>query len=94
MALEPIVVEAQGGIEPRAAALLHRIAEAAAKAEGADEAETKRELLERLALILARANSKSISRRSGQQIQASHRGIKRAVEEVTSLEAGSAEMWF
>ena len=94
MALEPIVVEAQGGIEPRAAALLHRIAEAAAKAEGADKAETKRELLERLALILARANLNSISRRSGPKIEASHRGIKRAVEEVTSLEAGSAEMWF
>ena len=52
-----MVVEAQGGIEPRAAAILHRIVEAVAKVEGTAAAESKRELLHHVALILARANS-------------------------------------
>ena len=47
MAFEPIVLEAQRGIEPRAAPILHRIARALAAAESADVNAVKAQMLPR-----------------------------------------------
>ncbi len=94
VAFEPVVIEAQGGIEPRAAALLHRIADAVAKAEGTDAADAKRQLLQRIALILARANSRSIAKRSCRPIEPEHRGVKRAIDELAVSRAAATEFWF
>ena len=58
-----MVLEMQGGIEPRSAAVLHRIAEAVAAGEEKDVGVCKRELLQRLALIIARRTSSMIRRR-------------------------------
>ena len=60
---EPIVFEAQGGIEPRGAAILHRIVGAVAAAEGTDATRLKSEMLRRLAVIIARASARAIHRR-------------------------------
>ncbi len=99
IAFEPVVIEAQGGVEPRAAAIFHRIAEGVAVAEGRDAGECKRTLLQRIALIIARANARSVRRRGSQSLAptAANRGLKRALAE-TILEASEcgahAEMWF
>ena len=66
LAFEPMVFETQGGIEPRAAAVLHRIAAAVAVVEEADVETTKSVLLQRLAVIIARGNAKAIQRREAQ----------------------------
>ena len=92
IAFEPIVLTAQGGLEPRCAAILHRIAENVAKTEGLRVTEAKNEMLERLGLILARANSRSIARRTAQRQEAhEHRGLKRALGEWTSLRGADVE---
>ena len=49
VAFEPMVLEFQGGVEPRAAAILHRIAEAVAAEENADKGLIKKTMLERVA---------------------------------------------
>ena len=54
VAFDPIVFEIQGGIEPRASAILHRIAEGVAAAEDLDLVACKKALLDRLAPIFAR----------------------------------------
>ena len=78
---EPIVFEIQGGVEPRAAALLHRIAESVAAAEGLDVAKTKSEFLQRLGVIIA-----PVQRRGEQkQISTAARGLKRALGEIAGL---------
>ena len=63
IAFEPIVFEAQGGVEPRGAAILHRIAEAVATVEGKDVVKIKSQMLQRLAVILARGCASAIRRR-------------------------------
>ncbi len=92
VAFEPMVLEAQGGIEPRAAAILHRIASAVAKAEGTEVADAKREMLERIGVILARANSQSVARRAGKQEDVQNRGVKRAFETVNALQGVGQEL--
>ena len=87
-----MVLEAQGGIEPRAAAILHRIASAVAKAEGTEVADAKREMLERIGVILARANSQSVARRAGKQEDVQNRGVKRALETVNALQGVGQEL--
>ena len=63
MSFEPMVFEAQGGVEPRAAAILHRIAEAVAAAEAAEVSTVKAQMLQRLAIIIARATTNAVLRR-------------------------------
>ena len=60
---EPLVFESQGGVEPRAAAILHRIAGAVAAAEGGNAARLKSEMLQRLAVAIARFSARAIHRR-------------------------------
>jgi len=63
LAFEPMVFEAQDGIEPRAEAILHRIAEAVAKVEVKEASRIKSEMLQRLATIIARETASAIFRR-------------------------------
>lgn len=87
IAFEPIVFECQGGLEPRAAAILHRIAVAVAAQEEADAGLIKTTMFERLALIIARGNSRAIRRREAKVFAIeSNRGVRRILAE-TALEA-------
>ena len=61
---EPMVFEAQGGVEKRCAAVLHCIAEAVATAEERDPAVIKQELLQRIGLALLRSNARAVRRRA------------------------------
>ena len=89
IAFEPIVFEAQGGIEPRAAAILHRIAEKVATIEGADPARIKAQMLQRLAVIIARQNAAAILRRAGPSKVMIPRVAQHALEEARSLQEAS-----
>ena len=60
---EPIVLELQGGIEPRAAAILHRIAECVAAVESTPLAKLKASMFQRIAVIVARSSALAIRRR-------------------------------
>ena len=95
IAFEPLVFEAQGGVEPRAAAILHRIAESVATVEGRDTAACKREFLQCLAVIVARNSSRAIRRRAAMRPRAdgnrrAERGIKRALEESAADSAATS----
>ena len=61
-----MVFEIQGGIEPRCAAILHRVATAVATVEGADFVVTKAALLQRIAVVIARGTADAIRRRDAQ----------------------------
>ena len=73
MSFEPTVFEAQGGVEPRAAAIAHRIAEAVAAAEATEACTVKSQMLQRLAVIIARGSASAALRRRAQRAQASQR---------------------
>jgi hypothetical protein len=60
---EPLVFSVQGGIEPRAEAILSMIAKQVALEEGADMANIKSMILEDIAFILVRKGARAISRR-------------------------------
>jgi hypothetical protein len=80
---EPIIFENQGGVEPRAAAILHRIAEAVAAVEGGAVDDCKRVMLERLALVIARRNSGFVRRSAAMMhvCTSTSRVLKRAIAE-------------
>ena len=83
IAFEPMVFEMQGGIEPRAAAILHRIAEAVSATEDLEQEVCKKTMLERLALIIARWSSKMVRRRVPKPVSGRQCGsLKRALTEV------------
>ena len=89
LAFEPVVFDAQGGVEPRAAAILHKIAEAVAVTEGRDMGSCKHEMLQRLAVIIAWTNSRAVRRRIAPRISAERsahiRGSKRVLDEMAQL---------
>ena len=64
IAFEPVMLEAQGGIEPRAAAVLHKVAETVATIEPADAAKVNAQLLQRLAPVFRRQNASRMARRT------------------------------
>jgi hypothetical protein len=63
ISFEPMVFETQGGVEPRAAAILHRIAGAVAKVEAAELSTIKSQMLQNLAIIIARGAANMVNRR-------------------------------
>ncbi len=60
---EPLVFSAQGGIEPKAEAILSHIAAQVAAEEGLQAADVKSEMLENIAFTLVRFASRAVSRR-------------------------------
>ena len=84
LAFEPMVFEIQGGIEPRAAAILHRIADGVAAVEDLEPDVCKRAMLERLALVLARWSSKMIRQRVAKtHVSRAGQRLKRVLAEVS-----------
>ena len=73
LSFEPMVFEAQGGVEPRAAAILHKISEAVTAAESAEASRIKSEMLQRLAIIIARGSARAVLRRRAQRSSTSLR---------------------
>ena len=63
-----MVFEMQGGVEARCAAILHRIASAVAHVEEADPVILKAQLLQRVAIIVARGNAKAVKRREDPRV--------------------------
>ena len=82
---EPLVFEAHGGVDLRAYAILHRIAEAVATAERADPVVRKSELLQKIGLIFVRAQSRSVSRRQAPGEAPARRSLKRTLGELVGL---------
>ena len=60
---EPMVFSAQRGCESHAAGILHQIAQAVADAEGISKSVVKAEMMEQLAISLARSAARAIVRR-------------------------------
>ena len=60
---QPIVLTSQGTISTEGASVLHGIAEAVASAEGVGVASIFEDFLERLAVLVARANGRAVARR-------------------------------
>ena len=58
-----MVFETQGGAAKETAAILHKLAKAVAQAEGTDHAKCKDEILQRIALSLARHGASAVKRR-------------------------------
>ena len=63
IAFEPMVFTCQGGVERRAAAILHRIAECVAAAEEKEIETVKGEMRQRLSILVARGNARAVRRR-------------------------------
>ena len=78
MAFEPMVFEMQGGVEPRCAAILHRIAAAVATVEDADLHMIKSAMLQRIAILIARGNARAIKRRDVSRSASFHPSIASA----------------
>ena len=60
---QPIVMSSQGSMTPAMGAVLHGIADAVATIEGCDAAVIRKDIFERLAIAIARANARAITRR-------------------------------
>ena len=86
IAFEPLVFEAQGGIEPRAAAILHRIAELVAALENGEVAKLKAQMMQRIATIIATQNALAIARRDVVRVPSGRAAAQRAVLEATALQ--------
>ena len=89
---EPIVFEAQGGIEPRAAAILHRIAECVATAEGGCMRRVKAQMFQRLSVIIARSGAAAIRRRAAAPTQHHYGAARSAVIAASTLEEADASL--
>ena len=76
---QPIVLESQGGIDKEASGVLHRIAEAVAEAESRDAVRVREEMLQRIALIIARSNHSRLARRRGRRAGAASQTVLRAM---------------
>ena len=86
IAFEPLMFEAQGGIEPRAAAILHRIAELVAALENGEVAKLKAQMMQRIATIIATQNALAIARRDVVRGPSGRAAAQRAVLEATALQ--------
>ena len=60
---QPMVFEAQGEMSKDIEAMLHKLAKAGAQAEGSDFEQVKNDLLQRIALAIARRGASAIKRR-------------------------------
>ena len=63
VAFVPMVLEAQGGMSRATSGILRKISEAVAEVEHSEAASIREDLLQRLALVRARANASAIARR-------------------------------
>ena len=86
---EPIVVEAQGGIELRAAAILHRIAESVAAVEDGCAARLKACTLHRISVIIARCSASAIRRRAPPKATANQIQARRVLAAAHTLQEES-----
>ena len=86
-----MVFEVQGGVEPRCAAILHRIAIAVAAAEGSDIQVTKAALLHRIAILIARGTAESVRRRDAPRGGSSCRTVQSASARLLSESASRNE---
>ena len=63
LVFKPMVMTAQGTMTPAMGAILHKIAEAVATVEGLEPSGVKQDMMERLAIHIARSNARAITRR-------------------------------
>ena len=79
---EPLVFTVQGGCERHAEAIISRIAESVAKVEERDRTAVKGEILEAIALCIARAASRAVMRRHKRGVSAAAPRADRVVAEL------------
>jgi len=60
---QPMIFETQGGAAKETAAILHKLAKALAQAEGSDQGKCNNDILQRIALIIARHGASAVKRR-------------------------------
>ena len=82
---QPLLFDAQGSMTQETGVIVHQLAKAVARAENTEFEGCKRDIVERFSLIIARANSRSISRRNVRRTTAVSEACKRA-HEATRLE--------
>ena len=87
IAFEPVVFEAQGGVEPRAAAIMHRIVETVAALENGEIARLKADMMQKIAVIIASQNALAISRRVDGRTPPGSAASQRAIAEAVMLES-------
>lgn len=90
LAFEPVVFEMQGGVEPQCAAILDRIAASVAYVDEADPNIIKSNLLERVAIIIARGSANTIKKWEAPRISCRHPDAsRRLLAEAAALEHAS-----
>ena len=83
---QPIVFDAQGGMTMEASVVIHQLAKTLAQVENRQLADCKQEILQRFAVIIARANSTAIRRRASERAQSHVIPCKRAYDESRFLQ--------
>ena len=76
---EPMVFSAQGGCESHAEGIIHQLARAIADAEGISKASAKSEIMEDIAISLARSAASAVIRRRPPRPDFPLAGIRRIV---------------
>ena len=84
---QPMVFEAQGGMTKEAGAILHTLAHAVAHAEHSDVQRCKSDLLQRIALAIARHGASAIKRRRAPATCADTAACQRVIDRSLTLEA-------
>ena len=76
---EPMVFSVQGGCESHAEGVIHQLAQAIADAEGISKASAKADIMEEIALSLARSAASAVARRRPPKPDFPLAGIRRIV---------------
>jgi hypothetical protein len=63
LVFKPMVASAQGGMTPAMGSIVHRIAKAVATVEGTEPEAVRKDMFERIALTISRANARAVARR-------------------------------
>ena len=84
---EPVVFSCQGGCERHAEAVIGRIADGIARAEGISTMVAKAEILEDISLCLARHCVRSVAKRMPLRVQRGNAALWRCLDDVTREEA-------
>ena len=74
----PVVHEIQGGTSKEARAAIQAISEAVAQRESSEPAAVRRELLGRVAAVVARTAARAVQKRSGQRRTRDASGVAKA----------------
>ena len=76
---QPVVLESQGGMAHETAGVIHKIVVAVATAENREPAVVREEMVQRIALIIARAGAAAMAQRRAYKLNVTVWGVSQAV---------------